>query len=418
MSTVFFIASIIGLGFVVNAIRPIPGVRLAIGTFFGGWLTDELAPHILVVHVITVSAFVANGAVAGWEGWAGLGVTGLTAVGLVFLIRRADRAGDACERALTEVLGDDYRSCIVPPRSSDYDLSVPWRELVFPFAMSHPDVERIRNIPYADGGKRTLLDVYRRKSAPTDCPTLLQVHGGGWMIGNKDQQGRPLMVHLASKGWVCFAPNYPLSPKATWPEHVIALKRALVWVRTHGRKYGANPDFIVVTGGSAGGHLSSLLALTANDPRFQPGFEEADTSVGACVPYYGVYDLTNELGLKMAHERRRFLERFVFKAKMDERREIFESASPISHVSPDDPPFFVIHGEYDSLVPVDEARAFVDGLRAVSENVVCYAEVPGAQHAFDVFPSIRTAHVIKAVERFCDHAYCTWLEAKRAEQAS
>jgi acetyl esterase/lipase len=64
------------------------------------------------------------------------------------------------------------------------------------------------------------------------------------------------------------------------------------------------------------------------------------------------------------------------------------------------PPFFVIHGHSDSLLPVEQARLFVERLRAVADNPVVYAELPGAQHAFDVFPSIRSAHVVRAVERF------------------
>lgn len=72
------------------------------------------------------------------------------------------------------------------------------------------------------------------------------------------------------------------------------------------------------------------------------------------------------------------------------------------------PPFFVIHGAHDSLVPVTEARRFVERLRGVSKAPVVYAELPGAQHAFDVFPSIRSAHVTRAAERFADHVYALY----------
>src|SRR4029450_4266482 len=72
--------------------------------------------------------------------------------------------------------------------------------------------------------------------------------------------------------------------------------RALRWIRERMAEYGGDPDFVVVTGGSAGGHLAALLALTPNDPEFQPGFEDVDTSVTACVPFYGVYDLGEGFG--------------------------------------------------------------------------------------------------------------------------
>jgi len=104
------------------------------------------------------------------------------------------------------------------------------------------------------------------------------------------------MRELASRGWVCVASNYRLSPKATMPDHIVDVKRAIAWIREHIEEYGGDPDFVCITGGSAGGHLCSLAALTANDPRFQPGFESVDTSVHACVPFYGVFDFLDRAG--------------------------------------------------------------------------------------------------------------------------
>ena len=100
------------------------------------------------------------------------------------------------------------------------------------------------------------------------------------------------MSHLAELGWICVAINYRHSPRNTWPDHIVDVKRALAWVKAHITDYGGDPNFIAITGGSAGGHLSSLAALTPNDPQFQPGFEDADTRVQAAVTFYGVYDFT------------------------------------------------------------------------------------------------------------------------------
>ena len=74
------------------------------------------------------------------------------------------------------------------------------------------------------------------------------------------------------------------------------LKLALRWIKEHAAELGGDPDFVAVTGGSAGGHLSALLALSAGEPAFQPGFESFDARVAACVPFYGVYDFTNRFG--------------------------------------------------------------------------------------------------------------------------
>jgi acetyl esterase/lipase len=119
---------------------------------------------------------------------------------------------------------------------------------------------------------------------------MVYIHGGAWIIGEKREQGKPMMYELVARGWVCVAINYRLSPKATWPDHIVDAKRAVAWVKEHIAEYGGDPSFVAVSGGSAGGHLCALLALSAGDPTFQPGFEEADTSVEACVPFYGVMD--------------------------------------------------------------------------------------------------------------------------------
>jgi acetyl esterase/lipase len=236
-------------------------------------------------------------------------------------------------------------------------------------------------------------------------PALLQVHGGAWVIGDKRQQGLPLMHHLAARGWVCFAQNYRLAPRASFPDPIVDVKRAIAWIREHAAEYGVDPDFVAITGGSAGGHLCALAALSANDPAFQPGFEEADTRVAACVPFYGVYDFLDRHGVRGRQSMTPFLERFLFKHSPAAAPELWESASPLARVHGDAPPFFVLHGSHDSLVFVEEARIFVERLREKSRRPVLYAELPGAQHAFDLFHSPRSAHAVRAVAAFLERVH-------------
>jgi acetyl esterase/lipase len=200
------------------------------------------------------------------------------------------------------------------------------------------------------------------------------------------------------------AVNYPLSPRARWPEHLVALKQAMKWIRENVHEYGGDPSFVAVTGGSAGGHLAAMLALTPDDPSLQPGFEDVDTSVQACIPHYGVYDFTDESGEKYTTQRLDALIRPIVMARDARYPEDYRAASPLSRIAGNSaiPPFFVLHGRNDTLVPVREARGFVDRLRAASEQPVAYAEIGGAQHAFDIFPSIRSAHVVRGVQRFLD----------------
>jgi len=200
--------------------------------------------------------------------------------------------------------------------------------------------------------------------------------------------------------------NYRHSPRNTWPDHIIDVKRALAWVKTHIAAYGGDPDFVAITGGSAGGHLSSLAALTPNDSRFQPGFEDADTRVQAAVPFYGVYDFTR-VEDAMHPSMPELLEGMVIKQSHSTNLQSYIDASPVSHVSADAPPFFVLHGRNDSLVPVEQARSFVATLRAVSTQPVVYAELPFTQHAFDMLGSVRAAHAAIAVEQFLAEIYLT-----------
>jgi acetyl esterase/lipase len=401
-STWFLVAAIIGLGFTFNALRPRRRPVFLVGvSFFSAWLTTELALFHLMWQMVAAAAFVAVGALDSWPGVVALVLTGISWVGLASMVVTALRTGAVMDAALEEALAGSYE----PPSHS-----LSWARVLVP-SPRRPGVERIRNLAYVDDGQRRhRFDLYRSRSdssekPATGAPVLLQIHGGAWMIGSKEQQGLPLMYQLAQHGWICVAINYRLSPRATWPDHLLDCKRALAWVKEHIAEYGGDPDRIVVTGGSAGGHLTAMVGLTANDPRFQPGFETVDTSVRAFVPIYGVYDFTDREGLRGRRDPlRRALERHIVKRMRDEEPTIFDLASPMSHVRAGVPPCFVVHGALDTLAPVEEARHFVGLLRAVSTEPVAYAELPGAHHAFDVFPSIRCLLAVDHIEAFAKWA--------------
>ena len=389
LTWVFFGLSVAGAVMTANGLRPLARGTLGVPVFFAGWLTTELAPHNLAVVVLGTIGFAAGGAVHGTAGWVALVLDVFSVVGLVVLIRQADRARDVIDAALVEGLGETYASPLLDRPVPD-DLRVPWRQLTIPFRPKQPHVTKHRDVRYAEGaGKRHLLDVYHRDDRPQGAPVLLQVHGGGWVIGTKDQQGLPLMNHLAARGWVCVAPNYRLAPRTKMGGMVSDVEAALAWTREHIAEYGGDPDSIVITGGSAGGHLCSLVAL-----------RNADV-LAACVAFYGVYDICADTGHKESiRTREDLLGRMVVEAKYADDPELYASYSPIRQVRPNAPPFFVIHGVQDTLVPVEEARLLVKTLRATSTSTVVYAELPGTQHGFEVFPSIRTAHMVRGVERF------------------
>jgi acetyl esterase/lipase len=192
----------------------------------------------------------------------------------------------------------------------------------------------------------------------------------------------------------------------------------LAWVRANADEHGIDPNFVVVTGGSAGGHLTALMALTSDDLSLQPGFEDVDCTVQAAVPFYGVYDFTNRLGAEMEEMRTWVLEPMVMKAFYDDAPELFEAASPIDRVHPAAPPFFVLHGSKDTLAPVEDAREFVSRLGATSQEPVFYAELEGAQHAFDIFSSPRTRRALDGVQRFLHQVHADYLADQQAPVAT
>ncbi len=186
--------AIIGVAMTATAI--VRADRLGFGNmlwFLSGWLTSELA----LFHVM------------------------FSAVVLAVLARETD--------ALQAGLGSDYRRRISTARRDLLREAVPLRELAAPLALRGPGVEWIRNLPYADGHERHVLDVYRPAGGCSNAPVLMQIHGGGWMLGNKHEQALPLIYHLAQRGWVVVTPNYRLSPKARFPDHLVDCKRALAW---------------------------------------------------------------------------------------------------------------------------------------------------------------------------------------------
>lgn len=384
-----------------NALRPAKASSpLAVPSFFASWLASELAPYNLAVTAAATGVgLVRHGVPDDPRDRMALGLNLVTLAGLAAIVKQSLDSQGILDEALLETFPD------ITPGEAQRRMDAISRQ-ARPFSFGHPGVEVVRNIQYTGEGRRQQLDVFKpRDLGDKPAPVLFQIHGGAWMIGKKEEQALPLLYHLASQGWVCVSANYRLVPKVRWPDQLIDVKAALAWIHDNIADHGGDPGFVAVTGGSAGGHLASLVALTANNPIYQPGFEDADTTVQACVPHYGVYDMANELEEKGGvRTRDMFYGPMLFKTSFATNPEPFNQASPLQLTHADAPPFFVIHGTHDSLASVVEAREFVSRLRAVSKSPVAYAELPGTQHAFDVFHSIRSANVVRGVERFL--GYC------------
>lgn len=392
-----------------------PGTLALIG-WFPGWLISELPVHVLALHAAAAVVLVTGGGLDAPHGWLGAAALAGSAAGLVAHVRHAGRAAGVIDAALRDLAPD------APPPAPRTPRRHVARAAVLP--LRPRGVRRTRDVVYARHGRRAMrLDVVAPADLPPTAraPVFVYVHGGAWVIGNKRQQGRPTLHRLARAGWVCVSLNYRLSPRATFPDHLLDVKRALVWVKQHIADHGGDPAFVVIGGGSAGAHLASLAALTANVAEYQREHPDVDTAVQGCVAYYGVYDLADRDGT-FPHRafRRLLMERVVMKRRFADAPEEFDKASPRWRVAraASIPPFMLLHGDRDSLAPLDGARRFRDALRATSAAPVVWAELPGAQHAFELFPSRRADAAVDGVARFCAAIHARYRAAAHLDQTA
>jgi acetyl esterase/lipase len=349
-----------------------------------GWASNEFPLHVLAGHALSA--------------------LDAPPINRFTSVLAAQKADDVLRAALVGSHGEDFAEQVAHPLpgASDRRCSVAgiWQAA----GHSRRYAAATTDIAYGPAGRDHLLDIWRMPgTSQHNAPVLLQVPGGAWAISDKRGQAVPLLARMTELGWICVRINYSRVPASPWPAHIVDVKRAIAWVRENIADYGGDPDFIAITGGSAGGHVGALAALTANDPVWQPGFEDADTTLQAAVPYYGAYDLTDPA--RMCDLMLPFLERFVMKASLATMPGLFREASPISHVGPDAPPFFVLHGRNDAVIPHTQAQSFVDALRGSGAPTVAYAELPNAHHGFDTLATVRSQLAADAVADFLGITY-------------
>ena len=354
----------------INALRrPVPPGRPFPPLWLPGMLISELAPLYFLLRIVVAALFIGFDATEHWIGRAGIWLFVLSELGLIVLMMRTVRG----------------------VRATGQEVTLP--SLLRLWEPRPQGVEHHVEVPYWDN---LTLDVYSRPNVE-NAPTLVYVHPGSWMRGRPGRQARSMFYRLAQRGWVVLDIRYPLSPDATFPEHLIGVKRAIAWARDGGSRFGVDPDRIAVSGGSSGAHLAALAALTDSNHGLQPGFEDEDVSVSACVVFYGIYDLLVRNPTRYDWP---FIAQVVMKAHPDD--------DPEKYAHPDAPPFLVIHGDFDSIVLSAESEHFVAALRDAGVDATYFA-VPGAQHGFDAVASMRT----RAVAELC----VAWLEERSARDS-
>lgn len=402
----YVVCSLLLLGNVVGVVRPrlFPPTLMLLGSV--SFIVVALfAPQIVLLGLGLTVALWLQGGLQHWLGQLGLffHIVAWTLLGLHFLrMRTVYPILDG--RAVRD--SDDPFP--VPPGGVERRLHPPLRitytPLLFQRTAAMRDIKITRGLVYRTiDGKRLRLDVYeprRRLPGAPPAPSVVYLHGGAWLAGTR-RQSPFLMYELAAAGYVVFAVDYRLAPRYPMPAGLFDCKAAIAWVAEHAAQFGGTPDAIVM-GGSAGGHLAAMLAVSDGTAHLQPGFEDKSTRVRGAVVLYGIANLVGILEQEAHPLATLLLERIVFKRRFRDEPEVFRNAQPLSYLSDKVPPILLIHGENDSLVPIEEARNFYEHLSRAGATRVHLCEIPLAVHAFEIAPSPLHQRAVRIIRSFMD----------------
>ena len=370
-------------------------------SFALGWLVGDLLPQWILLNSGIALLFSFSDIFSHSIGWAGLVIHFFCWIFLSIRLWIILNLPARLDQRMEEQFGSIWKngSTFFSPPSNLIEVN--WHNWLNPNrALEDPRIEIIRDqVFFEEDDLQLKLDIYRPRSSKKKHPVLLQIHGGAWISGSK-RQAAFLMTHMAAQGWVCFSVGYRFSPDIKFPQHLIDIKRALKWIRNHAKEFGVDSDFIVSTGGSAGGHLAALMALTPNQPEFQPGFEQDDTRIQGCIPVYGVFDFSTPFSKKTPYPAKAKVLKMVCGGTPETELECYQQITPANWVSKNTPPFLLLQGETDALIPVQETQAFWHALQSKNRRHSALLTLPLIEHAFDIFPTLTAQCIVPVIEQY------------------
>lgn len=261
-----------------------------------------------------------------------------------------------------------------------------------PFEPGTGRIRVLRDLEYVPGGHaRNKLDLYLPKQAGRQdrtsepLPLVIWVHGGAWLEGSKEDCPAIRFVH---KGYAVASINYRLSQHAIFPAQIEDCKASVRWLRANSDKYGLDAERFGVWGASAGGHLVALLGTAGDVKEFDKGQNlNVSSRVQAVCDYFGPTDLLafdpSDPSLdKDEYNASNWPPAKLLGGPVQENKELAKRANPITYVTEDDPPFLIIHGDKDRLVPISQSQLLYDALKAAGVQVKFHT-VKGAGHGFD-----------------------------------
>ncbi|KAI8882527.1 alpha/beta-hydrolase [Backusella circina FSU 941] len=257
-----------------------------------------------------------------------------------------------------------------------------------------------------DQPRKMMLDVYTTtttKNSNALRPVLVHIHGGGWQSGTKNAFLPFEKMLLSDNNWIVVNIDYRLSPVNKYPAHLVDVKRAIRWVKQNISRYGGDPQFIILSGDSAGGHLAAMASLTENDPKYQVGFESVDTSVRGVVSISGVLDIGSV---------KRYAKAFsldIAQLPSIDYNYLFEN-SPVSCVPQAKEqnklvPYLLVHGEQDALVTCEMSKRFKEVYDKENGPQCDLHLVKGGSHVHYMLWSPRSYYSAHVIQAWCNQLY-------------
>jgi len=249
-----------------------------------------------------------------------------------------------------------------------------------------PGTHLMRDIVYAQvGDRKLLLDLCLPVKRSTPLPVIIWVHGGGLRNGSKNAGSRAR--GMIEKGYAVVDIDYRLSGEAIFPAQVEDCKAAVRWIRANADKYGLDPYRIGAWGSSAGGNLVAFLGTTGDVKEFDTEINAHYSSrVQAVCDWFGPTDFLQMdkhslEGSRLVHDAPGSPESLLVGGPIQEEpyKSIVNKANPITYVATDDPPFLIMHGDKDMLVPLHQSELLLDALKKAGVNASLYV-VKGGGH--------------------------------------
>jgi len=247
------------------------------------------------------------------------------------------------------------------------------------------------NLAYAGtANPRQMLDLYlpRERPAGARLPVIVYFHGGGWVGGSKASGKATLTPWVTAGGYAGAAVNYRLAGQAAWPAQLHDAKAAIRWLRANAASLGLDASRIAVVGTSAGGTLATLLGTSGGDPALEGsvgGHLGVDSRVTCVLNRFGRLNFLAEPAARSAPGQAEALAgrlRQLFGGELEARADLARTASPLTHLSADDPPILTVHGTADGVVPIAQAEEFDAAARRLGARHEL-VRVEGAGHGFD-----------------------------------